>query len=187
MLRNNNNNNNNPAGVAFGLIYLPSIVSVGYYFTTKRGIATGIAVCGSGMGAFLFSPIVQTLLQHFHWKITMIFMAGKILIVTVYGCLMRPLAVDSVEDREIDNTLQLGASFSSAISNTSAKPAATEKGKGKSAQPKIFDFQILKLPAMMILSISNLFGMSGYYIPYFYIADFATNSVKRDGKVFVGS
>jgi len=35
-------------GVGFGFIYLPAIVTVGYYFETKRAFATGIAVCGSG-------------------------------------------------------------------------------------------------------------------------------------------
>lgn len=36
-------------GFGFGLIYLPAVVAVGYYFETKRSLATGIAVCGSGM------------------------------------------------------------------------------------------------------------------------------------------
>lgn len=35
-------------GVGFGFIYLPAIVTVGYYFEKKRAFATGIAVCGSG-------------------------------------------------------------------------------------------------------------------------------------------
>lgn len=35
-------------GFGFGLIYLPAVVAVGYYFETKRSLATGIAVCGSG-------------------------------------------------------------------------------------------------------------------------------------------
>lgn len=38
----------NLAGVGFGMIFLPSIVCVGYYFERRRSIATGIAVCGSG-------------------------------------------------------------------------------------------------------------------------------------------
>ena len=37
-------------------MYLPSIVIVGYYFDKKRAFATGIAVCGSGIGTFLFAP-----------------------------------------------------------------------------------------------------------------------------------
>jgi len=37
-------------GIGFGLIYVPSIVSVGFYFEKKRSLAMGIAVCGSGLG-----------------------------------------------------------------------------------------------------------------------------------------
>ncbi len=36
------------AGMGFGLMYLPSIVIVGYYFDKKRAFATGVATCGSG-------------------------------------------------------------------------------------------------------------------------------------------
>ena len=35
-------------GMGFGLMYLPSIVIVGYYFDKKRAFATGLATCGSG-------------------------------------------------------------------------------------------------------------------------------------------
>ena len=45
------------SGISFGLMYLPSIVIVGYYFDKKRAFATGIAVCGSGIGTFLFAPL----------------------------------------------------------------------------------------------------------------------------------
>lgn len=36
-------------GVGLGLIYLPAVVAVGYYFERKRALATGISVCGSGV------------------------------------------------------------------------------------------------------------------------------------------
>ena len=39
-----------PPGIGFGMMYLPSIVVVGFYFDKKRALATGIAVCGSGIG-----------------------------------------------------------------------------------------------------------------------------------------
>lgn len=45
------------------MLYLPSIVSVGYYFEKKRALATGLAVCGSGIGAFIFAPLSDFLLS----------------------------------------------------------------------------------------------------------------------------
>ncbi|GFW20206.1 monocarboxylate transporter 12-B [Trichonephila clavipes] len=79
------------AGIGFGLIYLPAIVSVGYYFSTKRAFATGIAVCGSGMGAFVFAPLTQMLLEAYSWHGALLILAGFALNCSVFGALMRPL------------------------------------------------------------------------------------------------
>ena len=46
-------------GFGFGLIYLPAIVSVSMYFEKKRAFATGIAVCGSGLGTFIMAPVTE--------------------------------------------------------------------------------------------------------------------------------
>ena len=46
-------------GLGFGLIYLPAIVSVSIYFEKKRAFATGIAVCGSGVGTFIMAPVTK--------------------------------------------------------------------------------------------------------------------------------
>lgn len=78
-------------GFGLGLIYLPSIVSVGYYFDRRRAIATGIAVCGSGFGAFIFAPLGQFLLSIYDWKNALYIVAGLILNGAVCGSLMRPL------------------------------------------------------------------------------------------------
>ncbi len=45
------------------MMYLPAIVSVGFYFEKKRATATGLAVCGSGFGTFLFPPVCEWLMQ----------------------------------------------------------------------------------------------------------------------------
>lgn len=73
------------------MIYLPSIVSVGYYFERKRAFATGIAVCGSGIGTFVFPPLCTYLLNIYGWKNTMYILAGIVLNGVVCGSLMRPL------------------------------------------------------------------------------------------------
>lgn len=78
-------------GLGFGLIYLPAVVCVGYYFETKRSLATGIAVCGSGVGTFAFAPLASKLLEHYDWKGANMILAGLILNCVVFGALMRPL------------------------------------------------------------------------------------------------
>ncbi|KAK9751246.1 Major Facilitator Superfamily [Popillia japonica] len=78
-------------GIGFGLIYLPAVVCVGYYFETKRSLATGIAVCGSGVGTFAFAPLATALLEVYDWKGANLILAGLILNCVVFGALMRPL------------------------------------------------------------------------------------------------
>ena len=56
------------SGFGLGLIYLPAIVSVTYYFERKRAFATGLAVCGSGIGTFIFAPLSQMLLDEYGWR-----------------------------------------------------------------------------------------------------------------------
>lgn len=79
-------------GVGFGMIYLPAVVAVGYYFEKKRSLATGIAVCGSGFGTFVFAPFANYLLNNFgSWKNANLVLAGVILNCAIFGALMRPL------------------------------------------------------------------------------------------------
>lgn len=73
------------------MIYLPAVVCVGYYFETKRSLATGIAVCGSGVGTFAFAPLATRLLDTFGWKGANLILAGLIANCAVFGALMRPL------------------------------------------------------------------------------------------------
>lgn len=48
---------------------------------------------------------------------------------------------------------------------------------------EIFDLSVLRKPAMALLSISNIFGMTGYYIPFVYITQHVRKSIK--GMVFI--
>lgn len=87
-------------GLGFGMIYLPAVVAVGYYFETKRSLATGIAVCGSGVGTFAFAPLANYLLKLFDWKNANLILAGIVLNCAVFGALMRPLTYPKPKKRK---------------------------------------------------------------------------------------
>ena len=72
-------------------MYLPAIVMVGFYFEKRRAFATGVAVCGSGIGAFVFAPLSERLLSIYDWKGATIILAGITLNGLVMGALFRPL------------------------------------------------------------------------------------------------
>ncbi|XP_050361709.1 monocarboxylate transporter 12 [Nymphalis io] len=79
------------AGVGFGLIYLPAIVSVTVWFERYRSLATGIAVCGSGLGTFLFAPITSALISNYGWRGAMALIGAFILNCIPLGLMFRPV------------------------------------------------------------------------------------------------
>ncbi|XP_069115634.1 monocarboxylate transporter 9-like [Argopecten irradians] len=87
-------------GSGFGLIYLPAIVMVGYYFDKRRAFATGIAVCGSGIGGFVFAPLCVFLLEIYGWQGAMWIISGIVFNGAIFASFYRPLeeaVCDSVE------------------------------------------------------------------------------------------
>lgn len=97
-------------GIGFGLMYLPSIVMVGFYFDRKRALATGFAVCGSGIGTFVFAPFGSFLLESYGWRGANIILAGVILNGVVCGALFRPLEARpniAIEESKIMKSIAL--------------------------------------------------------------------------------
>ncbi|XP_056648767.1 monocarboxylate transporter 14-like isoform X2 [Diorhabda sublineata] len=78
-------------GIGFGLMYVPAVVCVGYYFESKRSLATGIAVCGSGVGTIVFAPFGRYLLVTFGWKGANLVLAAVCLSGVIFGFLMKPI------------------------------------------------------------------------------------------------
>ena len=67
-----------PPGVGFGMIYLPAVIAAGFYFDRRRALATGIAVCGSGIGTFVMAPLVSSLTETYGWRGAMMIQAGEL-------------------------------------------------------------------------------------------------------------
>ena len=105
-------------GFGLGLIYLPAVVAVGYYFEKKRALATGISVCGSGVGTFIFAPFATYLLDKYGWRganiifaalclqcavrlsVSHIFTKFIVCFFKVFGALMRPLTMSVLVEEE---------------------------------------------------------------------------------------
>lgn len=75
------------------MIYLPAIVTVTTYFEKYRSMATGIAVCGSGLGTFVFAPLTDWLIKQWGWRYAMMVMGVLVFKCFVYGLMFRPLTV----------------------------------------------------------------------------------------------
>ncbi|CAE1141972.1 unnamed protein product [Acanthosepion pharaonis] len=78
-------------GLGIGLVYLPAIVCVGFYFEKRRAFATGLAVCGAGVGTFIFAPLTQFLLEKYNWKGAVLIESGLMLNCIICGLFFRSL------------------------------------------------------------------------------------------------
>ena len=97
-------------GIGMGLVYLPSLVMIGYYFEEKRAVAMGnandyfqrdldtfcsfnlgIATAGSGIGSITFGPLSRFLFDRLGWKGGLGVFSGILLICSICSALMRPI------------------------------------------------------------------------------------------------
>lgn len=92
------------AGGGFGLAYLPAIIMVGYYFEKKRAFATGIAVCGSGIGGFVFAPFCVYLINEYSWKGALWIVSGLVLNGVIFSCFYRPLPKRTPRKLDVKNS-----------------------------------------------------------------------------------
>ena len=139
-------------------MYLPTIVTVGHYFKKKRALATGIAVCGSGVGGFVFAPLCEFLIAEYTWKGAMWVISGICLNGVVVTALLRPLP---------------GSSESSAHPQANLANDETQQGKQGSEIDSscggnrcdissMFDVSLLKSPTFLVYGCSCFLCMFGW-------------------------
>ncbi|XP_048764663.1 monocarboxylate transporter 12-like [Ostrea edulis] len=86
------------AGFGLSIGYVNSLVIVAYYFEKKRSLATGLSVCGSGIGTFVFAPFLEFLIEEYGWRGSFIILSAVTLNLVVCGALMRPLEFTPMEE-----------------------------------------------------------------------------------------
>lgn len=105
------------SGFGISLLQVSSIVSVAYYFEKRRSLATGLSVCGTGMGTLVFAPLVDLILKSYHWQMTMMILGGVFMTIIFFALLIRDLDLDFDSDSEDDSSSSSGDSTSDVESN----------------------------------------------------------------------
>lgn len=93
------------SSVGLAMVYISSLIVVTQYFDRRRGLATGLAVTGSGLGAFAFPPLMDLLMAEYSWR-------GLILITSGIGfnlvpaCMLyRALETDSKRTDTLEGSI----------------------------------------------------------------------------------
>ncbi|KAJ0183184.1 hypothetical protein K1T71_001160 [Dendrolimus kikuchii] len=78
-------------GIGLCMIYMPAVLTVGFYFEKWRALATGLALCGSGVGTFAIAPLTNELETNFGWRYTILIHAAMLLLCIIFGGMFRPI------------------------------------------------------------------------------------------------
>jgi MFS family permease len=77
------------AGIGYSLAFVAGVTVVAQWFTSRRGVAVGIAVAGSGLGQFGLSLVTGNLLSSFKWRTTLRILA----LIDIVGLTLCALAI----------------------------------------------------------------------------------------------
>ncbi|CUT98883.1 monocarboxylate transporter [Echinococcus multilocularis] len=78
-------------GLGASLSSTAALIIVSLYFEDRRATATGLSIAGSGVGSFVFAPLVNYLITIYTWRGAILVVSGIFTHIVVFGCLMRPL------------------------------------------------------------------------------------------------
>lgn len=76
------------SGLGLGVIYVTAVVSIAFWFESKRTFATGIGASGTGLGTFLYAPFTHWLIESYGWRGATLILGGTLLNFAVFGALM---------------------------------------------------------------------------------------------------
>ncbi|XP_033724506.1 monocarboxylate transporter 9-like isoform X2 [Pecten maximus] len=142
-------------GFGFGLMYIPSIVIVGIYFDKRRALATGIAMCGSGIGCFAFAPIYEVLLTKYGWRGALLIMSAITLNGTVAASLFRPLGRSCQKSEQNEsNTCNDGEQVTRITWNKCCTHVCA-------ILTDVFDTSLLSRPVVVVSALSSFLFMLG--------------------------
>ena len=171
--------------IALVAIYISAYVAVTYWFDdSTRGLATGIAVAGSGLGSVLFPHLMEWLTELYFWRGMVLIMAGVCLHATISGCLYRPPPVPLNFQIEKNQDFALVSPFSQeiageesniALKENQSKEALDFKTILKSSIPQV---SLLKHKLFALYCVGNFILYLWVSIPFLYLYDFSVEVLK---------
>ena len=175
-------------GFGASLVFIPANVAIGYYFESKRALATGITHCGSGLGQFFLAPFITFLSNTYSWKIVILIIGGFCLTSAIFGALIRPLEVMEkvFEKRHETKIFQPSTVLRKYSTNEESKqvskPLLDEK-EGKSVWiwiKEMINLELMMKPTFLLVCGSSFFCMIGFFVPLFFLPDMAVDKgIKR--------
>jgi len=158
-------------GLGLGLMYVPAVTAVGYWFEKKRSLVTGISTCGSGFGTIVFAPVVTALEGKMGWQWCNRIVACFCLACTLLGATMKPVPRNKKDDE--DSITELKNKNEAPILKrgdalTDEKEEGTEEVTVTTPKENGY-LTVLKNVPFLCVMLANLPAVMGLYIPYMFL------------------
>lgn len=75
-------------GLGVGFVYVPSVSAVQHWFEQRRGLASGLAVTGIGVGTLVMPIIAGVLLESMIWRQVFVIMAALVAVIGIVSVLV---------------------------------------------------------------------------------------------------
>ncbi|KAK9694954.1 Major Facilitator Superfamily [Popillia japonica] len=95
-------------GVGMGMLYMPSVIAIGFYFEKWRGVANSVSLCGSAVGSIAIPIIISVSMKDLNWRNKFRCFAGFTLFCALCTLLYKPLQpleiqIDPLPDKLSDD------------------------------------------------------------------------------------
>ncbi|RKP05777.1 major facilitator superfamily domain-containing protein, partial [Thamnocephalis sphaerospora] len=153
-------------GIGSSLIFFPSVFLPTQWFMKRRGLATGIAVSGSGVGGLAYGPLTRALIDAvgFRWCLRYVAIGSFVI-----------LLIATLLARECEAT---------------KKPldAMSINSQGQIKKKKLIDISVLKRKDFASLAMMAVLATFGYMAPFYFLPSYASfiGLTASDGALFVG-
>lgn len=142
-------------GLGVGCAYVPVVGAVQRWFLRRRGLASGLAVSGIGVGTLLVPPLASALIDLWGWRAAYLALAAT---VAVLGCAAARWVENSPQDRGLQPD-------GDAAPPGRAAPASAPAGVPVLAAIRSRVFLLLYLAAMA--------GAFGVFVPFVHLIPYA--------------
>ncbi|KAF9436709.1 hypothetical protein BGZ76_003197 [Entomortierella beljakovae] len=144
-------------GIGASLSYYPAIAVPSHHFTKRRGLATGLAVSGVGVGGLVLAPLT-------HWFIDRVGVFWTLRILALLCLVVCGLASLLLVENKAHKVISQPS--------TEEKLAGSEKSKEETseAEPGFFAaLKVFKDPRFLSLSLAELIVSIAFLIPLYYM------------------
>src|SRR5215467_660316 len=86
-------------GLGVGCSYVPAVGAVQRWFARRRGLASGLAVSGIGVGTLVMPPLASFFIDHLGWRTAYLVLGG---LAVVVGVGMAMMIADDPRDRGLE-------------------------------------------------------------------------------------